>query len=754
VSRPLSTALALLLLFATAMPVSADEPVPNTEPMPVEGEVVPGEVIVKWRDAAAGDAAAGAHGLSVLAELGTPEAAMPEVVSTEGRPVAEVVAELQVDPAVVYAEPNYVTRLAVDEVSTAVAVNDPKTLPQYSLDRMRVRDAWAHATGSTRTVAVLDTGIEFGHPDLVGRTVPGHDFVSNDGDARDDNGHGTWVSGIIGANTNEGIGMAGISWSDRIMPVKIMNANGTGDTSDLTAGIIWATDHGATIINMSVGGFPSSQYVHDAVRYAWNRGVVLIGAAGNNAVSGPFFPASYPEVVSVSATQVDDEFTHWSNYGADVDVSAPGASILTTNCIACKPIEHDLTGDHQYTYISGTSFAAPNVAGVVALIWDRYPAMTNAEVVNRLKTTADDLGYAGWDARYGLGRVNAERAVGGTPPVIALGGDDALETNDTLAAAKAIAIGTTVRPNIYPAGDVDVFAVDVPRAGRLDISVAPVHDNRAWPWNKSSLAVDSVLNVYHANGSHIVTVDGADPTATDRASITMAGAGRILVRVHNYMPNGNRAAYAVSTAFIDNVLPVATNLVPSPGAARAPYDGPVVVSFSEPVNGISNSTFQLLEGSTLVPASVSFDLATQRATLTPNAPLRGETAYQARLTTGITDHAGAALAPMHWQFTTGKTAPRVFGADRYATAAALSASTFGTGLPVVFVATGAAFPDALSGGPAARITGGPLLLVAPGSLPGATTAELTRLRPGRIVVLGGPGAVSDGVVEALRVFTA
>ena len=222
-------------------------------------------------------------------------------------------------------------------------------------------------------VAVLDTGIELGHPELAGRIVPGHDFVNNDGDASDDNGHGTWVSGIIAANANDGIGIAGISWSDRIMPVKIMNASGTGDTSDLTAGIVWATDHGATVINMSVGGFPYSQFVHDAVRYAWNHGVVLVGAAGNNAASGQFFPASYPEVISVSATQVDDEFTHWSNYGADVDVSAPGASVLTTNCAVCKPIEQDLTGDHRYTYISGTSFAAPNVAGVVALILGALP---------------------------------------------------------------------------------------------------------------------------------------------------------------------------------------------------------------------------------------------------------------------------------------------------------------------------------------------------------------------------------------------
>ena len=748
-SRVLSTALALLLLLAVATPVSADEPEPA---VPAAGEVVPGEVIVKWRDAAAGDAAADAHGLSVLADLGTPAADMPEVVSTEGREVADVVAELRGDPAVEHAEPNYVTQLATD-VTTAVAVNDPKTGPQYSLDRMRVRDAWSLSTGSARTIAVLDTGVEFGHPDLAGRTVPGHDFVNNDSVSADDNGHGTWVAGIIAANANDGIGIAGISWSDRIMPVKIMNANGTGDTSDLTAAIVWATDHGATVINMSVGGFPNSVFVHDAVRYAWDHGVVLVGAAGNNAANGQFFPASYPEVISVSATQVDDEFTHWSNYGADVDVSAPGASILTTNCEACKPVEQDLTGDHRYTYISGTSFAAPNVAGVVALIWARYPTMTNGEVVNRLRTTVDDLGYVGWDARYGFGRVNALRAVGGESPLIALGGHDALEGNDTLAAATPIALGTTVRPNIYPAGDVDVFAVDAPRAGRLDISVGPVLDNRAWPWNKSALAIDPVLNVYNAAGTLLATVDADNPAATDTASIQMSAAGRLLVRINNYTPNGNRGFYPLTTVFVDNIAPTVAGLSPAPNGARAAYDGPVQVQFSEPVNGVSGSTFQLRHGVHLVPATVSYDPAAQRATLWPNAVLHGDSVYTATLTSGIVDQAGAALAQVTWGFNTGKALPRLFGPDRYATAAALSASAFGPGVPVVHVATGAAFPDALSGGPAARIAGGPLLLVGPTSVPAATAAELARLRPGRIVVLGGPGAVSDGALEALRCYT-
>jgi subtilisin family serine protease len=555
VSRAIPPALAAILLIATALPALATERAASSDlaSTDVAGEVVPGEVVVKWRDAQRGPEHAAQRGLAVVAEIGAPGKGLPEVVSTEGRPVDEVLAELRTDPAVEYAEPNYVLSLAEEPGVAAVSVNDPKTGPQYSLDRMRVRDAWAFTTGASGIVAVLDTGIEFGHQDLAGRVLPGHDFVNNDDDAADDNGHGTWVAGIIAANANDGIGIAGISWQDRILPVKIMNANGTGDTSDLTSGIVWAADHGATVINMSVGGFPYSQFVHDAIRYAWSRDVVLVGAAGNNATDGQFFPASYPEVISVSATQTDDEFTFWSNYGPDVDVSAPGASVLTTNCQACKPIEQDISGDHRYTYISGTSFAAPNVAGVVALIRARNPAMSNAWVVDRLKATVDDMGSAGWDRRYGHGRVNALRAVGGSAPIIPLGGGDDLEYDNTFATAKLVPVGATLRPNIYPAGDVDVIAVDVPRAGRLDVIVVPVVDTRAWPWHRSGLPVDVVLNMYRADGSHIATVDDPNPAATDRGSVQMASGGRIFLRVHNYTPNGNRTAYAISTAYVDNV---------------------------------------------------------------------------------------------------------------------------------------------------------------------------------------------------------
>jgi type VII secretion-associated serine protease mycosin len=751
VSRALSILLALLLLVATAVPaVAAEDPDPPTTA--AAGEIVPGEVVVTWRAVGRGPEVAREHGLAVVAELGAPGDGRPSVISTQGRPVDAVIAELATDPAVKYAEPNYVVHLADEGSVAAVAVNDPKTAGQYSLDRMRVRDAWSLTRGGSGVVAVLDTGVQASHRDLAGRVLPGYDFVNTDTNASDDNGHGTWVAGIIASNPNDGYGIAGISWSDKILPVKIMSGTGTGDTSDLTAGITWAANHGATVINMSVGGFPFSQYVQDAVNYAWNKGVVLVGAAGNNNREESFFPASFTNVVSVSATQINDEFAHWSSYGPMVDVSAPGASVQTTNCTVCTYAGHSTWGEH--TYISGTSFATPNVAGVIALIRARYPSYTPAQVVSRLIGTADDLGRAGYENRYGNGRVNAYRALGGSMAAPLVSRGDALEPNHTLATAKTIPLGTT-RPSLHPAGDVDVFSVQVPRAGRLDVRVTGVVDTRAYPWNGSGLPIDPILELYSGAGALITRVDAVWESGIELASVSVTNPGRILIRVLNYYANGNPSAYSLTASFVDTAAPKLIGRTPAPGAVAVSYDGALITAvFDEQVTGVSSASMVLKTAAgSVVPAAVVYDSASRRATLRPSAPLAAEATYQVQLTTAIKDVAGNALAATSWTFTSGKSAPRIAGVERYATAAAISRSAYGAGVPVAYVAAGSSFADALAGGPAARVGNGPLLLTGTITLPSATAAELTRLAPGRIVLLGGASVVSSAVETTLRDFT-
>ena len=503
-------------------------------------------------------------------------------------------------------------------------------------------------------MAVLDTGVQFDHPDLAGRLLAGHDFVNGDGDASDDNGHGTWVSGIIAANPNDGYGMAGISWNDWILPVKIMGREGTGSTSNLTAGIIWAADNGATIINMSVGGFPYSQYVQDAINYAWSKGAVLIGAAGNNRREENFYPASFANVVSVSATQADDEFANWSSYGSKVDVSAPGASILTTNCYACTYGGHDTWGQH--TKISGTSFATPNVAGVVALIRGRFPAEGPAQIVNRLLASVDDQGYPGFDNRYGLGRVNAARALGGGSPTPRTSTGDALESNNVLGAAPIIALGATTWPSIHPAGDVDVFSVDVPRAGRLDVRVTGVVDTARVV--KSSLPMDPIVELYSTAGTLLVRVDNVWEAGTELASYSVSEPTRILVRVRNYYTNGNPTAYSITPSYVDTVAPSASLAHPSVDSLSAVgrFTNPVI-KFSEPVSNVSASTVTLLDGLTgaSVPARVTYDAARMEGTLAPLSRLEAGRPYTLALTGGVRDGGGNAVAAATWTMTTSLT---------------------------------------------------------------------------------------------------
>lgn len=655
-SRALRTVLAVLLLSGAALPVAAAGPEPAPEPASDESWVIPGEVIVQLR-APAGIQRLDRAGMHVTDALGGTEAlGEPMVVSTGGRSVDEAIAELQADPAVAFVEPNYRVELADEggEVAAAVAVNDPQSANQYSLDRMRVRDAWSHTKGASNVIAVLDTGVQANHPDLAGRLVAGIDLVNDDATAADDNGHGTWVSGIIVAKANDGYGIAGVSWTDKVMPVKIMDSQGLGSTADLMEGIRWAADHGADVINMSVGGFPWSQVVQDAVNYAWTNGVVLVGAAGNNRREETYYPASYTNVVSVSATQPQDEFSNWSSWGPKVDVSAPGSSVVTTNCYTCTYGGHDTWGTH--TFISGTSFATPNVAGVVALIRARYPAYTPTQVVNRLVSTVDDLGYAGWDNRYGAGRVNAFRAVGGSVAQPSQPARDGLEGNNSLGTARKITLGATARPSIYPAGDVDWFAVDVPRAGRLDVRVTGVVDSRAYPWNRSPIPVDPIVELYTTSGTLLRRVDAALEGGTELAQATVSGPTRILAKVWNWYANGNPATYTVVPTYVDTAAPKATVSHPASAATGVSRIVRPQVTFDEAVANITSSTVRLRDvaSNTIVPATVSYNSASRTATITATNRLGAQRQYRVEATTGVTDVAGNNMAATTaLSFTTG-----------------------------------------------------------------------------------------------------
>lgn len=285
-----------------------------------------------------------------------------------------------------YVEPDWVA-------SAYAEPNDPKFYHQWGLLRVRARQAWEVQRGHDIIIAILDTGVDLQHPDLDDAVIPGIDLVDRDADPSDRHGHGTVVAGIAAAETNNQVGIAALAWGARIMPIRVLDDAGRGYYSIIAEGIVWAADHGARVINMSLGGPMKSQALQDAVDYAWDRGVVLVAAAGNEATSAPTYPAACEHVIAVTATDQNDERPYWANFGDWVDVAAPGVDILST------------VRGGGYQAWRGTSMASPFAAGLAALLVSQ--GASPPEVEARMK--------AGCDRVHGLCRINAYRALTEAP---------------------------------------------------------------------------------------------------------------------------------------------------------------------------------------------------------------------------------------------------------------------------------------------------------------------------------------------------
>ncbi len=291
-----------------------------------------------------------------------------------------------------------------DVYAHAIATNDPYSSNTYQwyLNTISAPQAWGITSGSSDiVVSVVDTGVNASHPDLVGKVLAqdGYDFANNDSDASDDNGHGTAAAGCISPTTNNNIGIAGVSWNAKILPVKALWQDGSGSHSAIANAISYSADYGADIINLSLGGPTNSRTLNDAVQYAWNKGAVIIAAAGNEGNTIVNYPAGYNNVVAVSATNESEQRASFSSYGSFVDISAPGDRIATLA----------LNGGYVYQY--GTSFASPIVAGVASLIASSPNNLSNNQIVDILTSEVDDLGASGYDIEFGHGRVNALKAV-------------------------------------------------------------------------------------------------------------------------------------------------------------------------------------------------------------------------------------------------------------------------------------------------------------------------------------------------------
>jgi thermitase len=441
-----------------------------------EEEGTPGEILVKFKDNPSAQAKTDVH----EEKGGQPKETIPkigvDVVEVSEGQEDEKVAEYESDSRVEFAEKNGVweavdleaedtdaedtdaqgakpkktnakkkaKQTKAEGVEAQALPNDPRAGQQYPFDNtgqtggtndadIDAKEAWDKTRGSsTVRIAVLDTGIDQNHEDLASKLVLQRDFTGSASGVEDKQGHGTHVAGTAAAISNNGKGVAGTCQECSLMNGKVLGDNGNGSFDGIANGTVWAADNGAKVINLSLGSTSGSQTVENAVNYAWNRGAVVVAAAGNHGASTPFYPAFYGNVIAVANTDHNDAKNSSSGHGNWVNVAAPGTNILST---ATNHSSGLFPGGPGYGTLTGTSMASPHVAGLAGLIWSNNgQCTTNTCIRQTVESKTDQI--SGTGTYWIKGRVNAQKAVGGTP-----------SNNDNFSNARSYSGGTVTGSN-------------------------------------------------------------------------------------------------------------------------------------------------------------------------------------------------------------------------------------------------------------------------------------------------------------------
>ncbi|MFG1820217.1 S8 family serine peptidase [Kribbella sp. NPDC049174] len=574
---------------------------------------------------------------------GTPDVSVTsDVVTVTGEvPAPELLKKVKADPAVAQASLNYIRRKDATP-NDWLYTNYQKYLPN-----VRVNQAWdLSKSAGAQTVAVLDTGVDAGHPDLAGHLLPGYNTFNTALPPNDGEGHGTAVTGIIAAGTGNTIGIAGVAWNAKVRPVKVLDDTGSGSDANVINGINWAVKNGARVINMSLGGDGDNPILHTAIKNAVAKGVVLVAAAGNTGVSAPHYPAAYPEVLSVGATNWYGALTDFSTYGDTIDIAAPGYNITSTAPRAQTPPGYD----PYWIGLSGTSFSSPIVAGVAALVRNKWPSFTPAQVMARLKTTARDAGPRGNDPYYGAGILDAYYALGGKWttdfPVAGADGNDQ--------PSRATALSSSASSTIGVEGDVDWYVVNSAAARNLKVSLTGSEFNLDLPVN-----IGPRVDVYNADLESLATAVNPFPAnpnvpapLTATANVGVA-AGNTYIAVRNDNGSRDTRKYTLTVSEegaggteADADYPV-QDVLPADLSAGAPVATKPSVTFARTMlaTSVTASTVRLVNGKTgsTVGATVDYDAATKKAVITPTAPLLDNAPYRI-VVSGAQEADGTALA--------------------------------------------------------------------------------------------------------------
>ena len=572
-----------------------------------------GRLVVRWRDAAPATLDQG--GVQTYRPSQANE--HRSLVVAKGGRAAEVASRLESDPRVASVVPDAVGRAT--DWPEAGSVPDDQLWVQWQADMRRIGmpSAWGITTGSTDVVvAVLDTGYERTHEDLEAvPIVSRRNIRTGTRNVSDGYGHGTHVAGTIASSTNNGLGVASMAPGVTIMPVKVLDANGYGYWSDFLDGVDWAVAHGADVINMSLGSYLSANQIANwqpTFTAAWEAGTMVIAAAGNNNNNTLFYPASFANVLSVSATTNSDAKAPFSSFGPAVDVSAPGVSIASTY------------RNNKYYAMSGTSMATPHVAGLAALIRSLHPKFTLAQVETAIKSTALDLGNAGRDNVFGHGRIQAPLALAWEPP-------DTTAPIATLASPVAGQddVPETVHPRV--AFDEPVTGVDA-----TSIRIRTSTGN----WLDAAVTYDGF--------THRATIEPADRLASNTTYRVVVG-GAIADLSGNLI---DPESWGFTTG--DTIPPDFVEIHPADGATDVWRGVTITITLDEKGTGVSGETIRLRNTKTgdRVAVKVAYDKATSTITIDPVSRLVDARWYVVRIRHGIEDLAGNNLAEHGFTFKT------------------------------------------------------------------------------------------------------